>query len=82
MRKPKWMKKVPGLNWYKVKYSDDGIKRNGTWYNYDSGMDLTITDGLSGVYHVMYSGRTIKVTKNLKDANDFVQTFMRTHPRG
>jgi len=79
---PKWMKKVPGLNWYKIQYSDDGVKRNGTWYNYESKKDLTITDGLTGIYHVMYGGETIKIIKLLKNTNKFVQRYMKSHPRG
>ena len=40
---------------------------------------LTITDGLTGVYHIILNGNGLKTTKSKTQAITFAKKYMRTH---
>ena len=40
---------------------------------------LHISDGLTGVYHIMYDGSTLKVVKTKSQALRFAKAYMRKH---
>jgi len=45
----------------------------------DNYHDLVITDGLTGVYHVIYNGEGLEVFDKYNQALSYAKNYMRTH---
>jgi len=49
------------------------------FYNLKDNKDLIITDGLTGVYHVIYNGGGLEVFDTYPQALSYAKKYMRNH---
>ena len=67
------MKGIP-KHWFKHSNQDTAF------YNAkDNYHTLSISDGLIGIYHVMYHGKTLKVFKSKSNSISYTKNYMRKH---
>ncbi len=76
-----FLKNVSGVpkHWFtnkKIPKKNESIYFINAKDNYN---DLIITDGLIGVYHIIYNGKGLKVVKTKKQALAYAKSYMRKH---
>ena len=61
-------------HWFKHYNQDNAFYNAKDYYH-----TLSYTDGLTGVYHVFYNGRTLKVFDTKKEAIKYTKAYMKKH---